>query len=287
MITLADVERASEAVYRVARRTPMLTSEALSDRLGGSVFLKAECLQRTGSFKVRGAANKMASLDPEARHRGVVAASAGNHAQGVALAARIFGVPATVVMPESAAIVKVAATREHGADVLLHGADFAEARDKAEQIASHRGLTLIPPYDDERVIAGQGTLGLEVLQDCPDVERVLVPVGGGGLVAGIATAIKGLRPEVHVVGVQAAAAPAVALSRASGRRTTRRPEPTIADGVAIDAPGRLTLPLIRRHVDDVVTVDEESITQAIVLLIERAKLVVAGLAGRLVRRAET
>jgi threonine dehydratase len=272
---LDDVRDAADVVYRVARRTPMLTSETLSNRLGCPVVLKAECLQRTGSFKVRGAANKMASLTPAARKRGVVAASAGNHAQGVALAASILGVPATVVMPESAAIVKVAATREYGAKVVLHGADFAEANAKARELAA-AGLTPISAFDDPHIIAGQGTIGLEIAEECPDAAAVLVPVGGGGLIAGISLALKALRPGVRLIGVQAAAAPAAAVAYGQGRRVRRRTQPTIADGVAIEQPGKVTFPLIRRYVDDIVTVDEESIAQAIVLLIERAKLVVEG-----------
>jgi threonine dehydratase len=276
VVRLEDVHRAREAVYRVARRTPLLPCEPLSARIGGEVLLKAECLQRTGSFKVRGAANKLASLSPDERRRGVIAASAGNHAQGVALAARILGVPSTVVMPEGAAIVKVAATREHGAEIVLHGENFADAWQRANDIAEERGLIPVPPYDDESVIAGQGTIGTEVAEEAPDAAEVIVPVGGGGLIAGVALALKTLRPEVKIVGVQAAAAPAAAVSFGRGRRSTVRAQPTIADGVAVEAPGRITFPLIRRYVDDLVTVDEESIAQAIVLLLERAKLVVEG-----------
>lgn len=276
MLRLEDIQRATEAVYRVARKTPLLESMALSMRAGGPVLLKAESLQRTGSFKVRGAANKLASLSAAARRKGVVAASAGNHAQGVALAASILGVPATVVMPEGAPIVKVAATREHGAEIVLHGSSFKDARERADEIARERGLTPVPAFDDEAVIAGQGTLGLEIVEECPDVGRVLVPVGGGGLIAGVALAVKELRPGVEVIGVQAAASPGAAASFAGHRRMSRRPLPTIADGVAVDAPGKLTWPIIRRYVDEIVTVDEESIAQSLVLLIERAKLVVEG-----------
>jgi threonine dehydratase len=276
VISVQDIRRAAEAVYQVAHHTPLLPSTRLSERFGSEVLLKAECLQYTGSFKVRGAANKLASLTEAERRRGVIAASAGNHAQGVAVAARRLGVRATVVMPRQAALAKVQATRRFNARVILHGDDFDEALAKALSLAAEEDLVFIPAFDDPRVIAGQGTLGLELLEDCPDLDTVIVPVGGGGLIAGVATAVKAMRPDARVIGVQAAAAPAAALSFQRGRRLHREPAPTIADGVAIAAPGRETLPLIRRYVDELVTVDEEAIAQAIVMLLEDAKLVVEG-----------
>ncbi len=276
MLSLRDVQRASDAVYRVAVRTPLLESASLSRRFGARVHVKPECLQRTGSFKIRGAASKLASLSPEERARGVVAASAGNHAQGVAVAAAGLGVSAAVVMPANAALAKVQATRGYGAEVILHGADFGEALVRAEEIARDRRMVLVPAYDDPAIIAGQGSIGLEIVEQCPEVGLVVVPTGGGGLISGIAVAVKALRPDVRVVGVQAAVAPSMALSFQRNRRTVQHPRPTIADGVAVPEPGRLTLPLIRRYVDDVVTVDEESIAQAIVVLLERTKLVVEG-----------
>jgi threonine dehydratase len=276
VVTLEDIENAREAVYQVGHRTPLVFSSRLSERYGHEVYLKAECLQYTGSFKVRGAANRLSMLTPEEQKRGVIAASAGNHAQGVAVAARRLGIKATVVMPKQATLAKVQAARRYGANVLLEGEGFDDALATAQSLAEEHGYIFIPAFDDERVIAGQGTLGLELLEDCPDVDDVIVPVGGGGLIAGIATALKARRPAVRIAGVQAAAAPAVALSFRRGRRAELEAAPTVADGVAIGAPGRATLPIIRRHVDQVVTVDEETIAQAIVLLLEDAKLVVEG-----------
>jgi threonine dehydratase len=275
-VTLDDIKKAREAVYLVAHRTPMLEPPSLAPELGAHVYLKAECLQHTGSFKVRGAANKLASLTEEERARGVIAASAGNHAQGVAVAARAFNVAATVVMPEGVALAKLHATQSYGAEVVLHGADYSTAMAKAKELSQERGLIYVPGYDDARIIAGQGTLGIEIIEECPEVELVLVPVGGGGLIAGIATVLKSLRPEIRVVGVQAKACPAAMLSLQSGEAVRTLPAPTLADGVAIPQPGKLPLELMRRYVDDIVMVDEEAIVQAIVLLIERAKLVTEG-----------
>jgi threonine dehydratase len=276
VIGLDDIRRATDAVYRVAHRTPILDSPSLTQAFRVPVLLKAECLQRTGSFKVRGAANKLATLSQRERSAGVIAASAGNHAQGVAVAARALGIAATIVMPETAPLSKAEATRSYGATVILHGDSYGEAHEHMERLAKERRLTQVPGYDDEAVIAGQGTLGLELAEDAPDAGLVLLPIGGGGLAAGVAVALKSLKPDIRVVGVQAAAAPAVATSLRRGRRTTVEPQHTLADGVAVPEPGRLTLPIIRRYVDHVVTVDEESIVHAVVLLLERKKLVVEG-----------
>jgi threonine dehydratase len=254
----------------------MLPSAYLSERFGGEVYLKAECLQHAGSFKVRGATNRLAALSAEERQRGVIAASVGNHAQGVAVAARAVGTPATVVMPEHAALAKVEATRGYGARVILHGAGLGEAVAKAKELAEREGLLFVPGFDDELVIAGQGTLGLEIAEECPEAALAIVPVGGGGLIAGVALALKTLLPDIRVVGVQAAAAPAVARSLAAGQIVEVKPQPTLADGVAVPAPGKLTLPLIQRYVDEIVTVDEETIAQAVALLLERCKLVAEG-----------
>jgi threonine dehydratase len=276
MVSLEDIQQAQDAVYGVAVRTPLLRSVGLSERFGADVWLKAECLQYTGSFKIRGAANKLASLTAAERARGVVAASAGNHAQGVAVAARQLGVKATVLMPEHATLAKVQATRAYGAEVILDGDDFAAAMVRAQTLAKERDLVFIPAYDDEQVIAGQGTIGLEIADECPEAGLVVVPVGGGGLITGVALALKSLRPGIRVAGVQAAAAPGAAMSLQSGIRTLQTPKPTLADGVAISGPGELTLPLIATYVDEVVTVDEEAIAQAIVVLLEQSKLVVEG-----------
>jgi threonine dehydratase len=275
-VGIADIRAAEAAVYRVAHPTPLLHSSALSKQFGCPLYVKAECLQRTGSFKARGAANRLAVLTPAERQRGVVAASAGNHAQGVALAAQALGISALVVMPANAALAKVQATRGYGAEVVLEGDGFADAAAKAQVIAAETGRVFISAYDDEAVIAGQGTLGLELAGQCPQARLVVVPVGGGGLIGGAALALKSALPDVCVFGVQAAGAPAAARSFRAGRRISVSPSPTLADGVAIPAPGRRTLPLIRRYVDEIVTVDEESIAQAITLLLERTKLVVEG-----------
>jgi threonine dehydratase len=275
-VTLADVEAAAARLRGVVNPTPLLHSRYWSEVAGADVWLKAECLQRTGSFKIRGAANMIALLSAEERARGVIAASAGNHAQGVAIAAREAGIRATVVMPETASLAKVEATRGYGAEVVQKGTSFAEAAEEMRLLAESRGLTVIPAFDDPRVIAGQGTLGRELLEQIPDPDAVLVPVGGGGLAAGIAVAVKARRPAVRVVGVQAAAAPAGHESFRRGVPCSVAVETTVADGIAVARPGELTLPLLRRYLDDLVLVDEDAITRAMVALLERSKLVVEG-----------
>jgi threonine dehydratase len=276
VLTVDDIRAATGAVYAVAAKTPCLHSLSLSATFGAPVHLKAECLQHTGSFKVRGAANRISKLSAEERARGVVTASAGNHAQGVAIAARAAGVSAKVVMPKNATLAKLQATRGYGAEVVLEGDTFGDAVDAASRFAAAEGRVMVPAFDDDAIIAGQGSVGLELAEQCPDAALVLVPVGGGGLIAGVATALKALVSGVRVVGVQAASAPAAARSFAEGRRVSIEPRPTVADGVAVEAPGELTLPLVQRYVDDIVTVDEEAIAQAIVLLLERTKLVAEG-----------
>ncbi len=275
-ITIADVRGAREHFGSVVRRTPLLPSRTISELTGGDVLLKAENLQHTGSFKVRGAMNRLAALNEGERARGVIAASAGNHAQGAAVAARALGIAATVVMPRTTPLAKVEATREYGATIILHGDSYEEARDEALRIAAERDLLTISAFDDERIVAGQGTCGLEVVEDAPNIDTVIVPVGGGGLIAGTAIAVKALAPAARVIGVQAEAAPGVARSLACGARTIVAPSPTIAEGVAVGGPGEVTFPLIERYVDEVVLVSEGAIAQAMLLLIERAKLVVEG-----------
>jgi threonine dehydratase len=253
-----------------------MPSRLLSEQAGGEVFLKAENLQRTGSFKVRGAAAKLASLTPKQRARGVIAASAGNHAQGVALAAQRLGIPCTIVMPIGASIAKMQATRGYGATVLSQGDNLDGALEHAQALALERGLALVHPYDDPLVIAGQGTLGLELAEEMPDLDVVVVPVGGGGLIAGVAMALKETGRGAHVIGVQAAAASGGVRSFHAGRRVRMAPGPTLADGIAVSMPGSLAFPLIRRYVDQMVTVSEEAIAHAQVFLLERAKLLVEG-----------
>jgi threonine dehydratase len=275
-VTLADIRAAAQRLRGVAVRTPMLHSRYWSELTGADVNLKAECLQRTGSFKVRGATNMIALLTPAERARGVIAVSAGNHAQGVAIASREAGIRCTVVMPENAALAKVEATQGYGATVIQAGRTFAEAAERMRAIAAERDLTIVPPFDDARIIAGQGTLGLEIAQEVPDVDMVLVPVGGGGLIAGVAVAVKALAPRARIVGVQSAAVPGAAESFRRRAAVTARQQDTIADGIAVATPGSVPLAHMLAHVDEVVTVDEEAITQTMVALLERSKLVVEG-----------
>ena len=254
----------------------MLPARSLGRMAGCELFLKAENLQRAGSFKVRGAANKIALLTPDQKARGVIAASAGNHAQGVALAAANLGIPCTIVMPAGASLPKVEATRGYGATVLLQGDDFDQAQKHARRVMRENGMTFIPAFDDPAIVAGQGTIGLEMLEQVEDLDAVVVPAGGGGLISGIGLAIKETAPGIRVVGVQAAAATAVVDSYKANRRVTVKGQPTVADGIAVGTPGKITLPLVSRYVDDMVVVEEEEITQAMMLLLERGKLLVEG-----------
>ena len=283
--TLDDIEKARETIAGVARVTPMETSQFLAEVLGSPVHLKCENLQRTGAYKVRGAYNRLAALSPEQRAAGVVAASAGNHAQGVALAARELGIPATIFTPVGVALPKLQATRHYGADVVLRGHSVEEALSAAKDFAVRTGAVFIPPFDHPAVIAGQGTLGLEILDQVPDVETVVVPIGGGGVIAGIALAVKGLaerlgRP-IRVIGVQAENAAAYPTSLRAGEPVTVTTKPTIADGIAVARPGELNFPIIRDHVDEIVTVSDDDVARALLVLLERAKLVVepAGAVG--------
>jgi threonine dehydratase len=273
-VSLAAIRSAAETVRGVAIHTPMEESRWLSSIVGGPVLLKCENLQRTGSFKIRGAYTRMSRLGDEERARGVVAASAGNHAQGVALAAQMLGIKATVFMPEGAPIPKLNATRGYGAEVVFEGTVIDESLAAAVELAHQTGAVLIHPFDHEDIVAGQGTCGLEILEQAPDAATVLVPVGGGGLVAGIATAVKEQRPDVRLVGVQADQAAAYPASLAEGRPVPLASMNTMADGIAVGRPGDVPFAAIRRYVDEVVTVSEESISRALVLLLERAKLVV-------------
>ncbi|HEY3107052.1 MAG TPA: threonine ammonia-lyase [Gaiellaceae bacterium] len=265
--TLADIESARGQIRGLARVTPVYSSETLSRRSGRPVVLKAENLQRTGSFKIRGAVNKLAHLTDAERAAGVVAGSAGNHGQAVALAAREAGVAATIFMPQDAPMAKVDATRSYGAEVVLVGEGYDEAQLAAKERAE-AGATLIHAFEDEVVIAGQGTLGLEIGEQVEELETVVVPIGGGGLASGIALALKDVRPEVKIVGVQAATCAPFTGSEDLGH--------TIADGIAVKKPGELTSRILADRLDDIVTVSDREIAQAIVLLLERVKLVVEG-----------
>ena len=276
MLGLPDIQRAAERLAGVARETPVIRSEHLSEQLGCEVFLKLESLQVTGAFKIRGAANCIAQLTEEERARGVITASAGNHAQGVAAAAASAGIAATIVMPETTPVVKVEQTEQYGPEIVLWGDDFGEAETHALSLAEERGLCFVHPFDDDRVIAGQGTVGLEIAEQVPEVDCVVVPVGGGGLIAGVATAVKGLRPQVRVIGVQAENAPAMCQS-CKARKLQRVDTPgTIADGIAVSDPCRRTLEVVLERVDEMVTVSEREIARAMLELLERHKLVAEG-----------
>jgi len=275
-LTLDDVKRAQQALDGHVRPTPLYHSPNISTQLGLPVWFKTENLQRAGSFKIRGAYYKMTSLSADERARGVIAASAGNHAQGVALAAQTLGIAATICMPEGAPITKVAATEGHGARVVMHGQTYDDAYQKALALQQTFGYTFIHGFDDPFTVAGQGTIGLEIIQDLPDVATVFVPVGGGGLISGIALALKTLKPDVRIIAVQAAGAPAIYLSQRKGELVATDSVRTIADGIAIKRPGILNWEMIQRFVDEIVLVDDEEIAQAILTLLERVKLVVEG-----------
>lgn len=273
-VTLADIEAARELIRGVAIETPMEQSRWLSALVSGPVSLKAENLQRTGSFKARGAYTRISRLTPEERARGVVAASAGNHAQGVALAAQLLGIASTVFMPEGAPIPKERATRAYGADVVFEGTVLEESLAAARRFADETGAVLIHPFDHVDIISGAGTLGLEVLEQAPDVETVIVPTGGGGLLAGVAIAVKARRPDVRVIGVQAAGAAAYPPSLSVGHPEQLPSMKTMADGIAVGLPGNLPFAAVRDHVDEMLTVSEDSLARAVLALVERAKLVV-------------
>lgn len=275
-LTLEKIEEARRRLAGVAHRTPLDFSTTFSEMAGNYVYLKMENMQKTGSFKIRGAYNKVMSLGKEERKRGVITASAGNHAQGVAYAATRAGLPCTIVMPEGAPISKVMATRGYGAEVVLAGGGYDEAYRTAVELQIKSGATFVHGFDDVEVIAGQGTIGLELLEELPDLEAVLVPVGGGGLIAGISFAVKKVKPGVRVIGVQSAGAPAMCLSYNTCSLTESLCTSTFADGIAIRRPGTLNFAVIRETVDEMVTVDDEEIASAILMLLERTKIVVEG-----------
>jgi threonine dehydratase len=276
--SLATFEAAREVVSRVADVTPMESSRFLAEVLGSPVFLKCENLQRTGSYKIRGAYNRISQLTDEEKTRGVVAASAGNHAQGVAFAARELGIKATIFMPVGVALPKLQATRDYGADVVLRGHTVSEPLQAAAEFAEATGAVLIPPFDHEDVVAGQGTLGLEILDQVPDLDTLIVPIGGGGLISGVASAVKQRAARdgrvVRVVGVQAANAAAYPPSLIAGVPTEVPITATIADGIAVSKPGVLNFEIIKEMVDEVVTVTDDDTARALLVLLERAKLVV-------------
>jgi threonine dehydratase len=276
-----DIVAARELISDVISPTPMLYSRVLSDLVAGPVYLKCENLQRTGSFKVRGAYTRIARLSDAERARGVVAASAGNHAQGVAFAAGLLGASATVVMPERAPLPKVEATRSYGASVILHGSSVEDALEEALRFSERTGAVFIHPFDHPDIVAGQGTLGFEIIEQCPGVRSVLVPAGGGGLAAGIAVAVQSLDPAVQVIGVQAAAVPGLIASVAAGGPVQVVGAPTMADGIAVQRPGDIPFAILSDAGVRVVAVSEAALARALLLCLERAKQVVepSGAAG--------
>ena len=275
-ISLADVVAARERLRNAIYYSPCPHSQMLSSLTGQQVYLKLENLQMTGSFKERGALNRIAMLTPEQAARGVVAASAGNHAQGVAYHATSRGIRALIVMPLATPLVKVTATRGFGAEVVLHGANYDEACEEATRLCQAQGMTFIHPFDDPVVMAGQGTIGLELLEQVPQLEAVVVPIGGGGLIGGIACAIKESRPDIRVVGVQTSRLPSMAMAVEQRHPVTLQPATTIADGIAVRRAGDVTFPVVDRYVDEIVTVDEDEIASAILMLLEREKTLAEG-----------
>src|SRR3954462_10233805 len=275
-VTERDVEDAAALLGGRVRETPLLPAGELSRRVGARTLLKAENLQLTGSFKVRGAFNRLSQLSDGERAAGVVAASAGNHAQGLAFAARELGIKATAVMPDGAPLSKIAAVKQYGGEVILNEGTYDEARQAADEFARSDGRIVVHAFDDPEVVAGQGTVGLGIAEDMPDVRLVVVPLGGGGLATGVAIAVKSLLPAARVVGVQAEACAPYIDSLAAHRPIGARSANTICDGIAVKQPGELTLPLVERWIDEVVTVSDDEAAEAMVLLLERSKLVAEG-----------
>jgi threonine dehydratase len=275
-VTLSEIQAAMARIRDSIYLSPCARSEYFSEYTQNSIYLKLDNLQRTGAFKERGALNKLLTLTPDERARGVIAASAGNHAQGLAYHAGRHGIRAQICMPLTTPLIKVSATKGYGAEVVLHGANYDEACEEAVRRSEQFGMTFVHPFDDEVVIAGQGTMGLEILHQVPDIEAVVAPIGGGGLIAGVACAVKETNPRVRVIGVQPVRLPSMKVAIAEGQPVTLSPAATIADGIAVRRAGEKTLPLVQKYVDDIVTVDEEEIANAILLLLEREKTLAEG-----------
>lgn len=275
-VTLQDIREAREILKSVVYKTGVVHNTTFSEMSGNSVYLKMENLQKTGSFKLRGAFNKIAHLTDEEKRHGVIASSAGNHAQGVAMGATFYGIKSTIVMPKHAPLSKISATKSYGADVVLCGNVYDEAYAEAMRLQKETGATFIHPFNDPQVIAGQGTIGLEILEDLPDADAIVVPIGGGGLISGVSIAAKSIKPGIKIIGVQSKNMPSMAESVENKKITTVDGTPTIADGIAVKTPGELTFSIIRKYVDNIITVDEDEIANAILLLLERAKVIAEG-----------
>ena len=277
-LTLRDFEDARARIDAHIKRTPLLASRQLSELTGYDVRLKAENFQTVGSYKIRGPLNKFAQMSDEQKRRGVVCSSAGNHAQGVALAARIYGIRAVICMAANATPAKIAATKAYGGEVVLHGNIWDEANEKAKELVRDEGLTYVHPFDDEHIIAGQGTLGLEIIQDWPDVDAVIVPIGGGGLIAGVSMAVKAYNPSIRMIGVESSDGPAMKASVDAGALQTIECR-TIIDGLRVRRVGELNFSVVQRFVDDIVTLPDRQIFEAMLWVMERCKLVVEGAAA--------
>jgi len=275
-IKLEKIKRAVDRLAGVINTTDLMKSSTFSSLSNNQIYLKPENLQRTGSFKIRGAYNKIANLTVQEKEAGVIASSAGNHAQGVALAATEQEIKSTIVMPKQAPIAKVTATKNYGAEVILDGQVYDDAYDKAKQVQEKTGATFIHPFNDSAVIAGQGTIGLEILAELSEVDTILVPIGGGGLVSGIASAVKKLKPEVKIIGVEAQAAASMKSSLSQGQVSTLSTANTIADGIAVKRPGGLTYDICNKYVDEIITVTDNEVAKAILMFLERSKLTVEG-----------
>ncbi len=275
-MTIETIEAAAKRIHGSIFLSPFVRSETFSQLTGNSIFFKLENLQMTGAFKERGALNKILLLTAEERRRGVIAASAGNHAQAVAYHATQRGIAAQICMPLTTPLVKVSATRGYGAEVILAGANYDEACEEAVRRSREHGLTFIHPFDDEAVIAGQGTLGIEMLEQAADLDAVVIPVGGGGLIAGLACAVKEKRPKIRVIGVQSSKLPSMKAAMEQNKLVTLPANKTIADGIAVRCAGAVTFPLVRKYVDEIVTVDDEEIANAILLLLEKEKTLTEG-----------
>ena len=277
-LTKGDFEEVRARIAPHIRHTPLLTSRQLSELTGHEVRMKAECFQRVGAYKIRGPLNKMALMSEEQKRRGVVCSSAGNHAQGVALAAQIHGIRAVVCMAENATPAKIAATKGYGAEVVLHGTIWDEANEKARELVRDEGLTYVHPFDDEQLIAGQGTLGLEVVLDWPDLDAIVVPIGGGGLISGVSMAVKSHNPNVRVIGVESSDGPAMQRSLHAGKLETIECN-TIIDGLRVRRVGEINFSVVQRFVDEIVSLPDEEIFEAMIWIMERCKLVVEGAAA--------